>query len=63
VLLTHHHRTPKVYCRSAREWQEVLTAGGFRCDARPMSAGTPFANILLIARPRKSGCQRLPQTD
>jgi SAM-dependent methyltransferase len=53
VLLTHHHRTPRVYCRSAREWQEVLAAGGFKCDALPMSAGTPFANIMLIARPRK----------
>jgi SAM-dependent methyltransferase len=53
VLLTHHHRTPKVYCRSAREWQRVLAAGGFECETLPMSAGTPFANIMLIARPRK----------
>jgi hypothetical protein len=37
----------------AREWQEVLAAGGFHCEATPMSAGTPFANIMLIARPRK----------
>jgi hypothetical protein len=37
----------------AREWQEVLAAGGFQCEATPMSAGTPFANIMLIARSRK----------
>ena len=54
VLLTRHHRTPRVYCRSAGEWQKVLTDGGFQCDAMPMSAGTPFANIMLIARPRKN---------
>jgi SAM-dependent methyltransferase len=54
VLLTRHHRTPRVYCRSAGEWQKVLIAGGFQCDAMPMSAGTPFANIMLIARPRKN---------
>jgi SAM-dependent methyltransferase len=58
VLLTHHHRTPRVYCRSAREWQEVLVAAGFQCEARPMSAGTPFANILLIGRPRKKLARR-----
>jgi SAM-dependent methyltransferase len=63
VLLTHHHRTPKVYCRSAREWQEVLAASGFRCEARPMSAGTPFANILLIARPRENARPPRPLTD
>jgi SAM-dependent methyltransferase len=54
VLLAHHYRTPRVFCRSAGEWQKVLTAGGFQCDAMPMSAGTPFANIMLIARPRKN---------
>jgi SAM-dependent methyltransferase len=63
VLLTHHHQTPRVYCRCAREWQEVLAAGGFHCEATPMSAGTPFANIMLIARPRKKACQRQALTD
>ena len=53
VMLTHYRRTPRVYCRSGREWQEVLAAGGFDTAAVPMSAGTPFANIMLIARPRK----------
>jgi SAM-dependent methyltransferase len=53
VMLTHYRRTPRVYCRPAREWQEVLAAGGFDTATVPMSAGTPFANIMLIARPRK----------
>jgi SAM-dependent methyltransferase len=63
VLLTHHHRTPRVYCRSVQEWREVLTVGGFQCEAMPMSAGTPFANIMLIARPRKNPHQPRPLTD
>jgi SAM-dependent methyltransferase len=63
VLLTHHGRTPKVYCRPAREWQDVLIARGFQCEAMPMSAGTPFANILLIARPHKKARQARPLTD
>jgi hypothetical protein len=29
----------------------------------PMSAGTPFANIMLIARPRKKARQPRPLTD
>jgi hypothetical protein len=37
-----------------REWLDVLAAAGFRCTAMPMSAGTPFANIMLIARPRRT---------
>ncbi len=63
VLLTHHRRTPKVYCRSASEWQEVLAAGGFQCVAMPMSAGTPFANVMLIARPRRKNHHSRPLTD
>jgi SAM-dependent methyltransferase len=52
VLLAHERRSPRVYCRSAREWVKVLAAGGFQTRALPMSTGTPFANIMLIAQPR-----------
>jgi SAM-dependent methyltransferase len=52
VMLTNYHRAPRVYCRAMREWLAVLAAAGFHCKAMPMSAGTPFANIMLIARPR-----------
>ena len=61
VMLTNYHRAPKVYCRGMREWLEVLAAAGFHCETLPMSTGTPFANTLLIARPRSA--PRRPMTD
>jgi SAM-dependent methyltransferase len=63
VMLMHHGRAPRVYCRALREWQEVLAAAGFHCVAMPMSSGTPFANIMLIARPRKAPRASRPLTD
>jgi SAM-dependent methyltransferase len=53
VMMTHFWQSPRVYCRSVREWQDVLSEVGFDSEAVPMSAGTPFANVMLIARPRK----------
>ncbi|HUL11850.1 MAG TPA: methyltransferase domain-containing protein [Methylococcaceae bacterium] len=39
------------YCyRSAAEWRDKLESLGFVVDTQPMSEGTPFANILFIAR-------------
>lgn len=52
VLLARARRSPKLWYRSAREWLSLLAAGGFQTDAVPMSAGTPFANVMLIAHPR-----------
>jgi SAM-dependent methyltransferase len=63
VMLTHYHRAPRVYCRSGREWLELLAAAGFHCTAMPMSAGTPFANIMLIAHPRRMPRASRPMTD
>jgi len=40
------------YCRPAAEWRQLLSAAGFDSETVPMSAGTPFANVLMIARPR-----------
>ncbi|MGH8137382.1 MAG: class I SAM-dependent methyltransferase [Steroidobacteraceae bacterium] len=51
VLTARARRPSKVYCRSAREWLNVLAAGGFHTEVVPMSAGTPFANVMLIAHP------------
>jgi SAM-dependent methyltransferase len=51
VMATHYRRRPRMFCRSVPEWQRLLTAMGFRNETLPMSAGTPFANTLLIARP------------
>ena len=54
IIATHSLRAPRTYCRSVREWRDVLRTVGFESEALPMSAGTPFANVMLIARPRKT---------
>ena len=42
---------PAVHCRSGPEWVSLLAALGLSVAAsEPMSAGTPFANVLLVAR-------------
>jgi SAM-dependent methyltransferase len=38
-----------LYCRPLCEWLAVLTDCGFRTDTLPMRAGTPFANVMLLA--------------
>jgi cyclopropane fatty-acyl-phospholipid synthase-like methyltransferase len=48
VLLFRGHATVATYCRSAAQWRELLTECGFDVQAAPMSAGTKFANVLLI---------------
>ena len=37
-------------CRSAAHWSDALARRGFAVDAEPMSRGTPFANVLFVAR-------------
>jgi cyclopropane fatty-acyl-phospholipid synthase-like methyltransferase len=44
------HRLSRMWCRSAAEWTQALQRRGFAVQATPMSAGTPFANILLVCR-------------
>jgi len=42
---------PEVHCRSAAGWRDLLGALGFSVSVtQPMSEGTPFANVLLVAR-------------
>jgi SAM-dependent methyltransferase len=43
------HRVPPTWGRSVAEWTAVLESVGFAVHAVPMSAGTPFANVLLVA--------------
>lgn len=43
------HRVPPTYGRSVPEWRALLERLGFRVEAVPMSEGTPFANVLLVA--------------
>ncbi len=47
LLRTHTWTTP--HFRSVPEWRSLLAEMGFDSEALPMSAGTPFANVLLIA--------------
>ena len=44
------HRLGRLYCRPLGEWEQLLATLGFRVEAQPMSQGTPFANVLLVAR-------------
>lgn len=44
------HRLTRLYCRTLREWIAELETLGFKVAQRPMSAGMPFANVLLVAR-------------
>lgn len=46
------HRLSQLHCRSMKEWVAALDTLDFRVEPMPMSQGTPFANVLLVARPR-----------
>lgn len=49
------HRLSRLYCRSLQDWQALLRQLGFTIESVPMSQGTPFANVLLIARLGRAG--------
>ena len=38
--------------RTSAEWRATLAELGFDVEIAPMSRGTPFANVLLVARRR-----------
>jgi len=40
---------PPTWGRTVAEWQALLGQLGFTVQAVPMSQGTPFANVLLVA--------------
>jgi cyclopropane fatty-acyl-phospholipid synthase-like methyltransferase len=43
-------RFGRYHCRPAAEWQRRLAEAGFRVETYPMSQGSPFANVLMVAR-------------
>jgi SAM-dependent methyltransferase len=43
-------RWPKLHPRPLFEWRALLEALGFVVRTEPMSQGTPFANVLCVAR-------------
>lgn len=55
VTFVRGHRLSRLYCRTLAEWQALLRQLGFAVQAIPMHQGTPFANILLVARLAPSG--------
>jgi SAM-dependent methyltransferase len=43
------HRAPPSWGRPLADWVRLLNGLGFEAVATPMSQGTPFANVLLVA--------------
>jgi len=50
VTFARGHRIAAMHCRALSEWMALLERLGFAVRAVPMSMGTPFANVLLVAR-------------
>lgn len=50
VTFVRGHRNSHLYCRPLSEWKAALTDLGFAVSTLPMNQGTPFANILLVAK-------------
>ncbi len=52
VTFARGHRLPHLYCRTLSEWKKLLTGIGFDVASANMSAGKPFANVMLVCRVR-----------
>jgi SAM-dependent methyltransferase len=52
VMLAGGHGWIRQHCRSLAQWRALLLDCGFDTQVLSMSEGTPFANVLLCARPR-----------
>ena len=50
VTLVRGHRVVPQFGRPLAHWAASLRLLGFEVQSRPMSRGTPFANVLLVAR-------------
>jgi SAM-dependent methyltransferase len=50
VTLVRGHRIAPQFGRSLPDWTAQLESLGFAVCSRPMSRGTPFANVLLVGR-------------
>ena len=50
VTFVRGHRLSRFTCRSVTQWCDALSALGFRVEPMPMSQGTPFANVLMVAQ-------------
>lgn len=52
----------RLYCRSHADWTALLREVGFEVESWPMSQGTPFANVLLVARLKADRSVAVPAT-
>jgi cyclopropane fatty-acyl-phospholipid synthase-like methyltransferase len=43
---------PRYHVRPVREWRQLLAEIGFDSEAQTLVAGTPFRNVLLVAKRR-----------
>lgn len=50
VTFARGHRLSRLYGRKLPDWLSLLEGLGFSVEARPMSAGKPFANVMLVCR-------------
>lgn len=50
IAFAQGHRLERMWCRPLADWMRALEARGFAVQAQSMSVGTPFANVMLIAR-------------
>jgi SAM-dependent methyltransferase len=50
VFFLRGHRLSRIYCRTLNEWLEVLRRNGFIVETLPMHKGTPFSNVMLVAK-------------
>ena len=50
VFFLRGHKSSRLYCRSLAEWTAALQKVGFDVETKPMSKGTPFSNVLMLAR-------------
>jgi SAM-dependent methyltransferase len=49
VMLLRGRSIAAQHCHSVAQWRLLLRECGFDSEVKPMSQGTPFANVLLIA--------------
>ena len=50
VSFVQGHRLSRLWCRPLVDWVHALESRGYVVQALPMSAGTPFANVMLVSR-------------
>lgn len=55
AALARGHWRQRFHYRSAADWQRLLGAHGLAVSASSMWRGTPFANVLLVARKARAG--------